>query len=64
MPPELDDINFGPVDSPLAVSRGYSLRGDRERHQRSSFEGNGPPPLNDLKTPDVSGGRKEAARFE
>lgn len=54
MPPELDDINFGPVDSPLAADRGYSLRGDRERHQRSSFEGIGPPPINDLKAPDVS----------
>ncbi|KAI6173873.1 hypothetical protein M3Y98_01129300 [Aphelenchoides besseyi] len=52
LPPELDDLNFGPVDSPLAVQRGYALRGDTQMHQRSTFD---PPlfaPLNDLKDPD------------
>jgi hypothetical protein len=51
MPAELDDINFGPVDSPLALDRGYSLHGDRHMHQRSSYN----PvfsPLNDIKDPD------------
>ncbi|KAI6243862.1 hypothetical protein M3Y99_00051500 [Aphelenchoides fujianensis] len=52
LPPELDDLNFGPVDSPLAMDRGYTLRGDSQMHQRSAYD---PPlfaPLNDLKDPD------------
>jgi hypothetical protein len=51
LPAELDDINFGPVEDPLSLDRGYGIRGDRQIRQRSSYN----PvftPLNDLKDPD------------
>jgi hypothetical protein len=51
LPAELDDINFGPVDSPLAIDRGYSLNGDRQLRQRSAYN-QVFTPLNDLKDPD------------
>lgn len=51
MPAELDDIDFGPVDSTLAADRGYSIRGDRQMRQRSAYN-QVFTPLNDLKDPD------------
>jgi hypothetical protein len=51
MPAELDDISFGPVDSPLAIDRGYSIQGDRQLRQRSAYN-QVFAPLNDLKDPD------------
>lgn len=51
LPAELDDLDFGPIDSSLAADRGYSLRGDRQMRQRSAYN-QVFTPLNDLKDPD------------